>query len=362
MASAAEIAKSLAGIIGKNDEESTVDTFLDTGYAPFNHALANRWDGGFAIRRIAELSGPPSAGKTAIATCAMASAQRMGGIAGFSDHERSFSQILAPNLGLDCKPGRFVYKMPRTFEESISLCVRAATHIRDKKLIAPEAPIAWVFDSLAQMVPQSALFDMKTGKDRDPSSRNMNDTTALARATSAHFPPFAQYVEELNICAIFLNQIRTKPGVVYGDPRYTPGGDAPKFAASQRVMLGASKIQKGKGAEAEVLGSEITAVCIKNKVSRPWLKATWRFMFQADGSGRFDVERSMIEFLESEKVLATAKPGYVLWEGVQKHKETLARLIEKEGKLKELMALLPAVYMPPVVAEFEAAEEEEAAA
>jgi RecA/RadA recombinase len=360
MASAADIAKSLAGIIGKNDDESTVDTFLDTGYAPFNHALSNKWDGGFACRRIIELSGPPSAGKTAIATCAMAAAQRMGGIAGFADHERSFSQHLAPNLGLKVN-GTFIYKTPRTFEESISLCVKAATHIREKKLIAPEAPIAWVFDSLASMVPQSALIDMKTGKDRDASTRNMNDTTALARATSAHFPAFSQYVEELNICAMFLNQIRTKPGVVYGDPRYTPGGDAPKFYASQRAMLGASKIQKGKGAEAEVLGSEITAVCIKNKVSRPWLKATWRFMFQADGSGRFDVERSMIEFLEAEKIIATAKPGYVMWEGVQKHKETLARLIEKEGKLKDLMGMLPAVYTPPVVAEFEAAEEEEAA-
>jgi recombination protein RecA len=358
MASAEDIAKSLSGAIGKNDDESTVDTFLDTGYAPFNHALSNKWNGGFACRRMAEMSGPPSAGKTAIATCAMAAAQRMGGIAAFSDHERSFSQILAPNLGLKIN-GTFIYKTPRTFEDSISLCVQAATHIREKKLIAPEAPIAWVFDSLASMVPQSVLMDMKTKKDRDPRTRNMNDTAALARATSAHFPAFNQYVEELNICAIFLNQVRTKIGVVYGDPRTTPGGDAPKFYSSQRVMLGATKITRGEGESKEVLGSEITGVVIKNKVSRPWLKATWRFMFMKDGTGRFDVERSMIEFLVAEKILPIGKPGFVMWNGVQKGKETLARLIEKEGKLKELIDMLPAAYEPATVAEIiEGAESE----
>src|SRR4051794_30740504 len=104
MASADDIAKALNAAIGKNDDESTVDTYLDTGYAPFNHALSNKWDGGFACKRIIEMSGPPSAGKTAIATCAMAAAQRMGGIAGFEDHERSFSLKLAPNLGLDPRP------------------------------------------------------------------------------------------------------------------------------------------------------------------------------------------------------------------------------------------------------------------
>lgn len=359
MASAEDIAASLSGAIGGNDPESTVKNYLDSGFAPFNYALASRWDGGFAVGRVIEMSGPPSSGKTAIATAAMADAQRQGGIAGFCDHERSFSAKLAPRLGLDIKPGLFVYKTPRTFEESISLCVRAATHIREKKLIARDAPIAWVFDSLASMVPQSVLMDMKTGKDRDPSTRNMNDTTALARATSSHLPAFSQYVEELGICAIFLNQVRTKIGVVYGDPRTTPGGDAPKFYASQRPMLGTKKLTKGTGDSAEVIGSEITAIMIKNKVCRPFLKATWRFMFQPDGSGRFDVERSMIEFLEGQKILAGPRPGYITWGGKQMHKEALARQIEADGAMAELMELLPVKYDAPVAVE--APIEEEAA-
>lgn len=350
MASAAEIAKALGGAIGTNDDEATVDTFLDTGYAPLNFALSGRWDGGLPGSRMSEIAGPSAAGKTAIATCAMRAAQKMGGIAGISDHEHAYSQKLAEKIGLDLTPGRFVYKKPRTFEDSLTTCVRAAEIIRTKKLIAPEAPIVWVFDSLASMVPQSALVNMKTGKDKDMSERNMNDNTALARATSAHFPALALYLEELGIAGIFLNQIRMKVGVVYGDPRKTPGGEAPLFYDTIKMMLGAAaKITKGTGDAAEVIGMQITAAVVKNKVVRPFQKASWRFMFQPDGTGRFDAERSLIEFLEGEKLLKTARPGYVEWDGKQWHKEKLARHIETAGLLNELHALLPKNYEPEIV-------------
>src|SRR5262249_2071849 len=159
------------------------------------------------------------------------------------------------------------------------------------------------------------------------------------------------YCEELNICAVFLNQIRMKIGVMYGDPRTTPGGESPKFYASQRVMLGqAKKISKGEGESAEVLGMEISAGVIKNKISRRFLKANWRFMFQPDGTGRFDVERSLVEFLVGEKILKTGRPGFVEWDGKQIGKESLARKIETEGRLDELKALLPGAYEPPIAA------------
>jgi protein RecA len=354
MASAAEIAKSLAGAIGANDEESTVTQFLDTGYAPFNYALSSKWDGGFAVGRIAELAGPSSSGKTAISTRCMAAAQKMGGIAAFMDHERSFDSNLAKNIGLDLAPHKFIFKKPRTFEESLTMTIAAAGHIRDKKLIGKDAPLCFVYDSLASMVPMSALIDKKTGKDKAMDDRSMHDNTALARATSASFPAFNQMCEELNICAIFLNQIRMKLNVKYGDPRTTPGGEAPKFYASQRVMLGgAKKIAKGEGADAEVLGMEISAGVNKNKVSRPFLKASWRFMFQADGSGKFDVERSLVEFLVAEKVLTSPANGYVTWDGKRFHKEALARQLEAAGPagMKALSALLPTAYEPPIVAE-----------
>lgn len=346
--SPADIARILAGSIGTNDDESTVSQFLDTGYAELNFALSSRFDGGFAVKRITEIAGPPSAGKTAIATAAMASAQAMGGIAGFADHERSFSLMLAPRLGLNPDPSKFIFKKPRTFEESVQLLANAAHAIRSNQLIPDEAPIAWVWDSLASMVPQSALLD-KNGKPRSAEDRNMNDNTALARATSAHFPALAQICEENNICLIILNQIRTKLGVMYGDPRTTPGGESPKFYASTRLMLGSKHIKNAK--TNEIIGAEVTANVIKNKVSRPFLDATWRFVFNEDGTGRFDVERSTIDFLERiDAFPKCSRNGYVIWNGVQVHKDTLAKKVREEGLMADLKKLLPGNYEPEVIA------------
>jgi recombination protein RecA len=341
------LAKAFEELFNGNDAETTVDTFLDTGYPPLNYALSSHYDGGLPVGRIVEIFGPPSSGKTAIATCAMAAAQKMGGIAGFNDHERSFDWSQGKNLGLDIRPGKFVFKKPRTFEESLTICLTAAEYVRRKKLIKPEAPICWVFDSLASMVPQSKLFD-KDGKERAVGTYNMHDNTALARATSAAMPAFNLLAEELGICVIFLNQMRTKPGVTYGDPTTTPGGDAPKFYASIRVQLGAKRISKGTGDEKEVLGQVIGCKVVKNKVSRPFLTASWRFLFQPDGTGKFDAAGSMIDFLLENKLLEGSGARVKWLDGKSYFKGALAEKIEKEGLLPELIKLLPA-HVEPVV-------------
>lgn len=365
MSSPADIMKALVGVIGENDEEATVRHFLDTGFPPLNHASSANWDNGGPVGRLIEIAGPPSSGKTAISTRLMAAAQAAGGIAGFNDHERSFSLTLAPRLGLDVTPGRLIYKKPQTFEESVAIYHLAVKTIREKKLIKPDAPIVWVFDSLAAMVPQSILTDSK-GKARDATDRNMNDNTALARATSAHFPAIAMIAEQFNVLVIFLNQIRTKIGVMFGDPRKTTGGDSPAFYFSQRLWLSASQIKKGT----EVIGMEVTGKFVKNKVARPFQEAKWRFMFQPDGTGRFDRERSLIEFLDAEKRFdqesadgKSPAAGKVIWEGKQVYKEALARQIEEEGDagFAKLKALLPPNYEPPVTDEIPVDDLNEAA-
>ncbi len=362
MASAGSIASILAGAIGGSDEQSTVTGYLDTGYPPLNHALTHRWDGGLPVKRIVEIYGPESSGKTALATMAMADAQRQGGFAGFNDHERSFDEPQGINLGLSVDPDKWLYKKPKTFEESLTLCVQTALILRGQKLIPDDAPICWVFDSLAFMVPQSALYEMKGGKvvkEKSASERSMHDNTALARATSAHFPAFAQHCEDLNICAIFLNQIRMNIGVVYGNPETTPGGKTPKYVFSQRISLGSSKITKGEGANAEVLGAQITAKVIKNKVSRPFETAKWRFEFQDNGQGHFAVARSLLEFLCEQGILK--KTGaYITWtDGKKYFAGPLAQKIEDENLLDELKALLPAAeeYEAPVAVETDDTDE-----
>ncbi|SOC90110.1 protein RecA [Rhizobium sp. AN5] len=355
-----DIMKALAGVIGANDPEASVKHFLDTGFPPLNNASSANWDNGGPVGRVIEIAGPPSSGKTAIATALMTAAQKAGGIAAFMDHERSFMSSVAKKIGLDTTPGIFIYKKPETFEQSVDTFHKTVALIRDKKLIAKDAPIVWVFDSLAAMVPQSVLQDAK-GNAREAAERNMNDNTALARATSAHFPAIAMIAEKYDVLVIFLNQMRKKIGVVFGDPRKTTGGDAPEFYFSQRLWLSAAQI---KGPNGDVLGMEVSGMFVKNKVARPFAKAKWRFMFQPDGTGRFDVERSLIEFLNEEKLFPTTKPdgkevrkGFVFWEGKEIARENLARQIEAEGPtgFAKLRALLPAAYKPPVVADVELA-------
>lgn len=348
MASADDIAAALMGAVGGSDDQSTVKIFLDSGYAELNHALTHTWTGGFPVGRIIEIYGPESSGKTAIATLAMASAQRMGGFAGFNDHERSFDHDQGQNIGLDLHPGKFLYKKPKTFEESLEICVSTASLLRSKKLIAEDAPICWVFDSLAFMVPNSAYYTMKNGKRTEvvkaAGERSMHDNTALARATSAAFPAFAQHCEDLGICAIFLNQIRMNIGVMYGNPETTPGGKTPKYVFSQRLSLGAKKITKGEGEDAVVLGMQIKVKVVKNKISRPFETAKYRFDFQDDGHGHFAVVRSTIDFMLDNGML-TKSGNYVNWiDGKKYYAGPLAEKIEKEGLLPDLLKLLPAEY------------------
>lgn len=356
MATAEEIARIMNDAFGDNDEESTVTTFLDTGYPELNHALSNGWGSGFPVGRPVEIYGPESSGKTAIATAAMIAAQHQGGFAGFNDHERSFQQYLAESQGLDPHPGRFSFKKPKTFEDSLTICIERSTLLREKKLIDENAPICWVFDSLASMVPNSAYYEMKSGKVvgvKEVGKRSMHDNTALARATSAHFPAFSQYCDDLGICAIFLNQIRMDIGVTYGNPETTPGGKAPKFYFSQRIGLKAQRISKGEGENAEVIGSQITAKVIKNKIARPFRTASWRFEFQEDGTGKFNVYRSMIDFLVNEGQLKKSG-AYIEWtDGKKYHAGPLAKKLEDENALLDLKALLPKVYEPAVVAELD---------
>jgi hypothetical protein len=178
----------------------------------------------------------------------------------------------------------------------------------------------------------------------------MNDNTSLARATSAHFPALAMMAEEYHVCVIFLNQLRTNLNVKFGDPRKTTGGDAPGFYFSQRLWLSSAQI---KNKEGEVIGNQVTGDYKKNKVSRPFQKAKWRFMFEPDGSGRFDRERSLIDYLEEVGVMEKGKPGFLIWEGKQRSRNELSEIIRKEGDkgFEKLKALLPEIKKPEVLAE-----------
>jgi recombination protein RecA len=317
---------SMAKALPEHDKSPANNLCLSTGFLPLNHAISGRYrDGGLPQGRIVEIFGPESSGKTAISNEVMIAAQKAGGVPAFHDHERSFDFKLAEGRGLDTRRGRFLFAQPRTFEDSLTACIENATKIRDAGL-PMDRPLAWVFDSLASMIPQSQI-----AKGKDMLKLGMADQTALARATSLNFKTLAMWAEELNICMIFLNQIRQKPGVIYGDPNTTPGGNAPKYYASVRIQLGAQRLMKGTGDDKVMTGSLVTARCIKNKVYRPWMRAKWRFEFAEDGTGHFDNVGSTLDVL-TDAGLIERHGSFLIWDGKKYHRDPLVRMLEADSK------------------------------
>lgn len=318
--------------IGSNDSPSTVKSWLNTGHPLLNDAISGSYHGGMPVGRQVEIYGPSSSGKTAIANECMVSAQKAGGVAMFFDHERSFDHRLAVTNGLNIED-RWVFKKPDTFEQSIGLAAAGARSIRDRKLIPPDAPIIVVFDSLAAMVPMASF-------EKGMEERNMNDTTALARATAGAFPKLSQFCEMYGFTALFLNQVRTKVGVTFGDPTTTPGGSSMEFFASVRIALSRSQNSKGSGDAKEITGQTITANVKKNKVHRPFEKAKWDFVFTEEGNGVFDPVGSVIDVLLTCGALEKSG-NYIIWDGKKKYRQPLIDEINAAGERGKLFSLLP---------------------
>lgn len=330
MSSAAILAELLADTIGDNSEEQEVKSYLDTGMPNLNKIISGRHDGGIPNGRVIEIYGPSSAGKTALATKLMIETQRAGGIATFLDHERTFSPSMAQNMGLTLDRPFYVYKSPETWEESNDLAAKMGIAVRGAKLIPDEAPMTFVFDSVAAMIPKSVAEKKSLG------DLNMNDTTALARVTSTTLKHMAFFASKYNLTLIYLNQIRTKPGVVYGDPTTTPGGVAMEFFASVRLALSRKKVQDK---DKEFIGQIIGAKCVKSKLTKPFQTTDVRMSFNEDGSAYFDHETTLIEYLLLRGKLKQSG-ARVEWNGKSYFKSQLADVIRAEGSYAELLKML----------------------
>lgn len=335
------LAVALKKKIGKNDEIQKVSHWIDSGYPPLNKAISGRYDGGFPSGRIVEVFGPSSSGKTFLATAAMISTQKQGGLAVFLDHENSFDVGLAITNGLntDEDDGQWVYRQPDTFEDSVEMIGTILKLVREEELIPKTTPICIVIDSLASMVPNSKAekFEkMAEGTAKDKDQLNMNDNTALARATSANFPTLALWARKYNACIIFLNQVRTKIGVMFGDPTTSPGGDSPKFYASVRIRLGASVMKDGK----EKIGQDVGAECIKNKVAPPYGKCSWHFYF--DPTHGLDVIESLVDYMLEKGYLPKGTSGRV---EIGEKKYTRSQIVDmyREKPITEIVTALQAI-------------------
>lgn len=332
--SAAALAAALLGEIGENAGASSVTQFIDTGSPELNDCISGRPDGGLPFGRLVEMFGPSSAGKTALAASWMIEAQKMGGVAGFTDWERSFSQELAVKMGLNPSRPFWLYNKARTWEEGNILAAKAVRMIRSSGAIPDSAPILWVFDSIASAIPKSSI-------EKEMDELNMNDTTALARVTSTTLKVMAQIAEENNATFLYLNQIRTKPGVMFGDPTTTPGGVAMEFFSTIRMSLSREKLFKTENKEKIFVGQDIKVKVVKSKLTKPFRVAPQRMEFDADGNLQFNMALSTIEDLIAKGKIP--KEGtWLTYPGDGKKYQgaaALAKHINDNGLQKELAKL-----------------------
>jgi recombination protein RecA len=240
-----------------------VKRWISSGSKQLDLVISNRANGGLPEGRIVEVFGPPSIGKSHIATQIARATQIMGGIVVYIDTENGTSVENLAALGVDVSK-RFVYVDTHCTEEVLDIAEKT---ILRAKAMAKDVPITIIWDSVAASSPKAEL---EGAYDKD--------TIGLqARAISKGMRKITGVIGDQNVLFVILNQIRTKIGVMHGDPTTTPGGMAIPFHASVRIKLGAgSHIENKQG---EAIGINVWAKTIKNKVAPPFRKVHFRIIF-----------------------------------------------------------------------------------
>ena len=246
------------------DESPThVKRWISTGSKQLDYIISNRRDGGLPEGRIVEIFGPPSIGKSHIATQIARSTQQMGGIVVYIDTENATSIDNLRMLGVDITK-RFVYVDTHCTEEVLSI---AESTIIKAKAMDKDVPVTIIWDSVAATSPKAELVG-----DYDKESIGLQ-----ARAISKGMRKITGVIANEKVLMVCLNQIRTKVGVMYGDPTTTPGGMAIPFHSSVRIKLGAGSQILNK--DKEPIGINVSAKTIKNKVSAPFRTCNFEIHF-----------------------------------------------------------------------------------
>jgi len=246
-----------------DDSPTHVKRWISTGSKQLDYLVANRRNGGLPEGRIVEIFGPPSIGKSHIAIQLAKSTQDLGGIVVYIDTENATSVENLSLLGVDISK-RFVYVDTHCTEEVLSI---AESTIMKAKAMDKDVPITIIWDSVAATSPKAEL----TG-DYDKETIGLQ-----ARAISKGMRKITGVIANQNVLMICLNQIRMKIGVMYGDPTTTPGGKAIPFHSSVRIKLGAGQPIKNK--DGEIIGINVSAKTIKNKVAAPFRTCDFEIHF-----------------------------------------------------------------------------------
>lgn len=245
------------------DESPThIKRWIHTGSHQLDYIVSNRRNGGMPEGRIIEISGPPSSGKSHIAFHMAKTVQDLGGVVVYIDSENAVPLEKLSEMGIDVNK-RFLYCDTHCTEDVFKIAEAA---ILNASALKNNAPILIVWDSVAATSPKEEL-----NGDYDKMQMGLQ-----ARTIAKALRKITGLIASNNVTFLCLNQIKSKVGVVFGNPEFTPGGAAIPFHASVRVKLSTGKPLKVGD---EVIGIEVTATIIKNKVSRPFRKTTFNIVF-----------------------------------------------------------------------------------
>lgn len=266
--------------------------------------------GGYPKGRIIEIYGPESSGKTTFALHAIAEVQKSGGRAAFIDAEHALDPVYAKNLGVDIN--ELLLSQPDTGEQALEIC---------EALVRSEAVNIIVIDSVAALVPQAEI-------DGDMGDSHVG---LQARLMSQALRKLSGTINKTKTTAIFINQLREKVGVMFGNPETTPGGRALKFYATIRL-----DVRRGETIKVgdQILGNKTNVKVVKNKVAPPFKTACVDIMY-GEGVSR---EGEVIDIASDLNILDKSGAWYAYnGEKIGQGKENVKTTLKEN---KELMAEL----------------------